>query len=208
MRNRFGGWVEARIAVALRWLLRRLGVKRFGFVVLSEYEGIASPIRPTSGDALAIDWSVWIGFGSHWRGYGSVRTWARTDDLEIWIAGVGPFTSAEGRIDLSPVIKRPAADFKYVKVRNSAPNPRRASGCVQFAASVPAHGNIATFNYCFRSLPTGESEQVPAMFCALLEPHLTVGTEVEVSTLLFKTQPVGDARVERLYGVPEWKTGK
>lgn len=197
-------WAEARIAVALRWLIRRLGVRRLGFVVLSEYEGVASPIRPTSGDAVSIDWSVWIGFGSHWRGYGAVRTWARFDDLEIWIAGVGPFTSATGRIDLNPVIKAPAGDFKYVKVRNSAPNPRRASGLVQLIATSPSQGTVATFDYCFRSLPTGESEQVPGIWIELYEtPH-----EVEVSILFFKTGPVGAARVERLYGVPEWKTGK
>jgi hypothetical protein len=199
MENRF--WIGTRIAVALRWLIQRLGVRRIGFLVLSEYEGVASPIRPTSGDAVSIDWSLWIGFGDHWRGYGAVRTWARFDDLEIWIAGVGPFTSIEGRIDLYPAIKRPAIDFKYVKVRNSAPNPRRASGHVQLAASAPAHGAVAMFDYCFRSPPTGESEQVPGIWFELYES----GYEVEVSTLFFKTVPVGAARVERLYGVPEWK---
>jgi hypothetical protein len=205
-------WVGTRIAVALRWLIRRLGVKRIGFVVLSEYEGVASPVRPSSGDALAIDWSVWIGFGSHWRGYGSVRTWARVDDLEIWIAGAGPFTSVEGRIDLHPPIKRPAAEFKSVKVRNSAPNPRLASGHIQLRLSIPGHGIVGGFDFSFVSLRTGESGRVQMRGSTMnfAEPRIEFSVdknptaEVEVSTLLFKTQPVGAARVERLYGVPEW----
>jgi hypothetical protein len=202
-RFRFG----ARIAVALRWLLRRLRVKPFGCVVLSEYEGVATPIR-SSNDPIAISWSVWIVIGEWYRGWGSVRTWARNEDLEIWVAGYGPFGSESGRVELWPRVKAPAEDFRSLRVRNAAPNKRDISAHVQLVGRVCSDGGIAKFgpitNYYFYGLPAGETAQI------LMDGsgNMWWPCELEASALVYKTLPVGEERIERLYGRPEWMDGK
>ena len=198
--------VGARIAVALRWLLQRLHLKRIGPVVLSEYDGIATPIR-SGNDPVALTWSLWIVFGKWFRGWGSVRTWARNEDLEIWIAGTGPFGAESGRVDLFPRVTAAAEEFRCLRVRNAACNKRDATAHIQLIGRIPSLGVVSQYqtigDYYFSNLPAGDTAQILMDGCGALP-----SVEIEVSTLIYKTRPVGDHRIERLYGRPEWMEGK
>ena len=185
-----------RLIFAVRWCLKKisrqwcLGSWKLGQnIVLAEY---VNPQRPTSGDAIGIDWSLWFRIFGHYYGWGSVRTWARNDDLEIWIGQAGPYTTAESFIDLHPPLFIEREGLRFIRVRNAAPNPRDAAGSICIQAT---GGNFPT--YIFNYLKAGESSQVST-------PDAISGA-VEVHRILIHLEPVGAPRIERLYGMPEWK---
>lgn len=141
--------------------------------------------RPTSGDALAIDWSLWIHFRGRYWGWGSVRTLARNDDLEIWIGEHGPYTTAGNSIEFPPPGIN--ANFEALRVKNSAPNPRAASG------SVAVVRKESFFVLHFKNLKPGESSVFQYR-------------EFNADRLEIKMEPTGPAWTSKLYGDPEWLT--
>lgn len=187
-----------RTILALRSILKAIGrPKQPGWVSiwqvknlirLSEYHRL---IRPSSGEAASIDWSLWLRFGQRYFGWGSVRTIARNDDLEIWIGDAGPYSTAENFMELHPPIFAEREGFRFIKVRNAAANPRSAAGEITL---IGTGGNFP--RYKFGPLPAGQVSHVST------PDNLRGGFEVRRLNIFL--EPVGEARLERLYGVPEW----
>jgi hypothetical protein len=153
------------------------------------------PMRPSSGDAIGIDWSLWFRFGSRYWGWGSVRSIARNDDLEIWIAGRGPFTTAENSMEIHPRILASSAELQSIKIRNSAPNPRNAAGKITLRGSGTY---VCELYYRFGVFPLASGKSV-----MVATGYIPEGI-YQIRELALEISPVGASRVEKLYGVPEW----
>ena len=175
--------VDAQRGIEI-WQVRNL-------IRLTEYRA-ARNARPSSGDPLAIAWSVWIRIGAKYWGWGSVRTWARNDDLEIWICGKGPYTTVDDSMEIHPPICATALSLKTIRIRNAAPNEREAAGCVCLMFPVGPH-------YDFLPLPAGNT--------TLASTPDPLPDQTLVSSFRLMLKPIGAPRIEKLYGVPEWLGG-
>jgi hypothetical protein len=210
-----------KLFLVLRWLVRKHGREcyddtqaayrfRFksgrSFLILTEYNASKTPPRPTSGDPLAIKWSLWLRLGRDWYlGYGCVRTYCRNDDIEVWIDGRGPFSSASEQIELHPPIQTVFVDgAKEIKVKNAAINERAAAGTIEVSSPRLVLNPKAVFG----PLKAGQSLNVLVHEAVLLvmsrrfydESRL----EVEIDSIRITMAPTGPERIERIYGFPEW----
>jgi hypothetical protein len=149
-------------------------------------------VRPSSGEASSIAWSVWLRIGKRYWGSGEVRTCVRYDDLEIWIAGRGPFTRAEPFIEPRPVVPVTTESLKFIRIRNAAPNQRDASG------GILLRGPFVKCAYRFLDLLAGHTT------LAHTADNISINSETAIDLISIKLEPTGEPRIEHLYGVPEW----
>lgn len=176
-----------------------LSVAGFTFYLTSYAPEFA---RPTSGDALAIDWSLWIHFRGRYWGWGSVRTLARNDDLEIWIGEHGPYTTAGDSIEFPEpgiCVKRDCK-FPLFRIKNAAPNARDAAGVVSMI--IDRHFLAAVW-----ADDIARDQRIPVPFTVRSGETLPFfdATNITVGKLEIKMEPTGSAWISKLYGVPEWR---
>lgn len=190
--------------------------------MLSIYERFLE--RPTSGDPLAVKWSVWIYKkpSKPWYGYGQVQPWARQGDIEIRLNCYPlPLQSPDGaaRFDL-PVVWNTAEPLK-VEVRNNAPctYPRRwtikrsrkavvvtpATGQFMIQLAEKSGAPLDTIVGDFRQLDSSRNPEATKPPFAVFQfgPRLDK-REVVITGLKWLTVPEGKSRGMRLYGKPEW----
>jgi hypothetical protein len=215
-----------KLFLVLRWLVRKHGrecyddsqaAHRFwfksgrSFLILTEYNPSKTPPRPTSGDPLAIRWSLWLRIGRDWYlGYGCVRTFCRNDDIDVWIHALA-LSSATEEIKINPPIKAVFRDGGMaVRMRNTAVNDRDAAGTIYIQSSV-----FRNAMGVFGPLASGRTQDVyvqDAAFRKTVSPNYPTWKAfydesclvVDIDSIRIVMAPTGPERIERIYGFPEW----
>lgn len=178
--------------------------------------------RPASGDALGIEWSLWIRTGKTWRGWGYVKPWALPIHIQIGIGGQQMF-SETGDVTWRPPISFKRASEADIRITNAAPESldppsfltvlkshiqgrrgdRELSQPGRNPRPTPAKGSmifeteLTPYPVLQFSLDPKQSKLYPILKTDCPDPMI-------VKRIAWYTEPAGEARIVRLYGRPEW----
>lgn len=161
--------------------------------------------RPFSGAALGIAWSFWIYTRRKAYGRARVRDWALPAYLQVIVADVLLITES-GDVVIKPAKRYRPGEHIRVVIANKNPCVARGevTADVLIEREVTREGSGRTwdnqrtmYGRAFTAQPT-ESRVVELDIVA-------PGEDVTIERVKYQTEPVGDFRVGRLHGRPEWQ---